>query len=508
MGNTNIRSVAVIGGGSAGWMAASALAHALGGAATVTLVESEAIGTVGVGEATIPPIRQFNTRLGIPEGDFLRATSGTYKLGILFRGWTRPGESYFHPFGHYGADFDAVAPFHHHWIAAHLAGEVDGPIDPWSLAWRLAREGRFLHPTRDPRQVQSRLDYAYHFDAVAYARTLRTYSEARGVTRLEGRVVHVRQQPESGHVEGVDLEDGRGVDADLFIDCTGFAGLLTEGALETGYEDWSEWLPADRAVAIPSESSGDPLPYTQATCREAGWQWRIPLQHRTGNGYVYTSRYTDPDTAEATLRAHLDGAPLADARHLRFTTGRRRQFWNRNVVALGLAAGFMEPLESTSLHLVQSGIMRLLALFPDRGFSPALRREYNSLTVAEYERIRDFLVLHYRANSRPEPFWAHMRNVPLTDTLAHKIEQFRRDGHISLDGRELFGKPSWLAVFLGQGITPERAPGLSWTADARAVPVRQRLAQVSDALTSATASAPTHADAVRRQVHPPAHAAE
>ena len=493
-----IRSVAIVGGGSAGWMCAAAMAHAFGDAVAITLVESEAIGTVGVGEATIPPIRQFNERLGIDEASFLRATKGSFKLGIEFAGWTREGESYFHPFGSYGADFDGASPFHHHWIARHLAGEVEGPIDDWCVAWQLARRGRFTHPSRDPRQVQSRLDYAYHFDATLYAKALRGYAEARGVTRLEGRVADTQLDAETGHVLTVELEDGRRVAAEMFIDCTGFRGVLIEGALGTGYEDWSRWLPVNRAVAIPCESAGEPLPYTRSTCRAAGWQWRIPLQHRTGNGYVYCDEYATPDEAEGVLRAHLDGAPTGDARHLRFTTGRRNAFWDRNVVALGLSAGFMEPLESTSLHLIQSGLMRLLTLWPDRAMSSHLRDEYNALTVAEYERIRDFLVLHYLANEREEPFWARMREVEITDALAHKIAQFRDNGYISLDGRELFGKPSWLAVFLGQGIVPARAPGLSASAAARGVPVAQRMAQTLSALEAAGEAAPTHAQALER----------
>lgn len=487
-----IKRIIVVGGGSAGWMSAAALANALGRSTQITLIESEAIGTVGVGEATIPPIRQFNQRLGISEAEFVRETSGTFKLGIEFAGWTREGESYFHPFGHYGAEFDAHVPFHHYWLADQAGPGKAGALDQYSLAYAAAQNRRFAHPSRDPRQVQSRLDYAYHFDATRYAAFLRQYSEARGVTRIEAKVEDVSLNAESGHIESVTLNSGPVIAGDLFIDCTGFMGVLIEGALETGYEDWSKWLPCNRAVAIPCEAVEDPLPFTKSTCREAGWQWRIPLQHRVGNGYVYCDRFSTRERAEEILRENLDGEPIANAKHLRFVTGRRKKFWNGNCVAVGLSAGFMEPLESTSLHLIQYGIMRLLTLFPDRSMSPLLAEEYNRLTTAEYERIRDFLVLHYLANEREEPFWQEMAQVDISDALRFKIDHFRDNGVISLDGRELFGKPSWLAVLVGQGVQPVRAPGLSGLADARNVPVEQRFAQVKDAISAATEAMPTH----------------
>ena len=495
-----IKRIVIVGGGSAGWMSAAALSNALGESADITLIESEAIGTVGVGEATIPPIRQFNQRLGISEADFVRATKGSFKLGIEFAGWTKEGENYFHPFGHYGADFDVHVPFHHYWLSEHISGGKPGPLDDYSICFSASKSGKFAPPNRDPRQVQSRLDYAYHFDATLYAAYLRTYAEARKVTRLEGRVTDVELDPENGHILNVRLDDNTSIEGDLFLDCTGFIGVLIEGAMKTGYEDWSKWLPCNRAVAIPSKSSGDPLPYTRSTCREAGWQWRIPLQHRTGNGYVYCARFSTPDQAEQVLRDNLDGAPLADAKHLYFKTGRRKKFWNKNCVAVGLSAGFMEPLESTSLHLIQFAIMRLLTLFPDREMSSILAEEYNRLTVAEYERIRDFLVLHYIANEREEPFWKEMAALEISDTLKFKINHFRENGVISLDGRELFGKPSWLAVLIGQGIIPKRAPGLSGRAALRGVPVDTRFAQVKDAIKEATYAMPTHADAIRNLI--------
>lgn len=492
-----IRKIIIVGGGSAGWMSAAALSNALGKSVDITLIESETIGTVGVGEATIPPIRQFNERLGISEAEFIRETQGSFKLGIEFAGWTREGDTYFHPFGHYGAEFDVHVPFHHYWLADHASGGKAGELDDYSLAFAASKSGKFTHPSRNPRQVQSRLDYAYHFDATRYAAYLRQYAEARGVTRIEGRVSDVRLDPESGDITSVSLDNDHAIDGELFIDCTGFMGVLIEGALQTGYEDWSRWLPCNRAVAIQSESIGDPIPYTRSTCREAGWQWRIPLQHRTGNGYVYCDRFSDPETAEQILRDNLDGAPITEAKHLRFLTGRRKKFWNKNCVAIGLSAGFMEPLESTSLHLIQFGIMRLLTLFPDSSFSPLLAEEYNKLTVDEYERIRDFLVLHYIANEREEPFWKEMAALEISDSLQFKIDHFRANGVISLDGRELFGKPSWLAVLIGQGVYPERAPGLSAHADARGVPVDTRFKQVKMAIQDATNAMPTHQQVIQ-----------
>lgn len=498
MNNSNeVKHIVIVGGGSAGWMSAAALSNALGKSAEITLIESEAIGTVGVGEATIPPIRQFNQRLGISEADFIRATKGSFKLGIEFAGWTKEGESYFHPFGHFGADFDVHVPFHHYWLSRHIASGDAGTLEDYSICYNASKSGRFSHPTRDPRQVQSRMDYAYHFDATLYAAYLRTYAEARFVTRLEGRVSNVDLDPENGNILSVQIDGGKKIYGDLFLDCTGSMGVLIEGAMKTGYEDWSKWLPCNRAVAIPSKSSDDPLPYTRSTCREAGWQWRIPLQHRTGNGYVYCDRFSSPETAENVLRKNLDGEPLADAKHLRFTTGRRKKFWNKNCVSVGLSAGFMEPLESTSLHLIQFAIMRLLTLFPDKAMSPHLAEEYNRLTTDEYERIRDFLVLHYIANERDEPFWKEMAAIDISETLAFKIGHFRENGVISLDGRELFGKPSWLAVLIGQGVIPKRAPGLSSRAKARDIPVDTRFSQVKQAILDATNAMPSHKAAIQ-----------
>ncbi|MCI4643168.1 MAG: tryptophan 7-halogenase [Hyphomonadaceae bacterium] len=491
----NIGSIVIVGGGSAGWMTAAALAHAVGPACKITLIESEAIGTVGVGEATIPPIKYFNQRLGIDEATFVRETQGTFKLGIQFADWAQLGDSYFHPFGQYGAEFDQV-PFYHYWMREHLAGDPT-PIDAYSMAWAAATAGKFDHPARDKRMIQSSFDYAYHFDATLYTQYLRGYAEARGVTRVEGRVVEVLRDGETGHISAVRVESGQSYPGELFVDCTGFFGRLIEQTLETGYEDWSHWLPCNRAVAVGCEKTSHALPYTRSTAREAGWQWRIPLQHRTGNGYVYCSRFISEDEATATLLDNLDGAPLGEPRQLRFTTGRRKKFWNGNCVAIGLSAGFMEPLESTSLHLIQYGIMRLLALFPGKDMSPLLAEEYNALTIAEYERIRDFLILHYKATERRDSaLWRYCAEMEIPERLAYKIDHFRREGRLVSDERELFHNPSWIAVYLGQGIVPARAPALA--SMRTLVPAAERLADIRRAMAEAVAAMPAHEDFIAR----------
>lgn len=456
-----LRSIAIAGGGSAGWMAAAALANAVGRAIPITLIESDEIGTVGVGEATIPPIRLFNQSLGLDEAAFLKATQGSFKLGIEFVDWGWQGQRYFHPFGSHGADFDIV-PVHQYWLRERARGDMR-PIDDLAMAWGMARAGKFAPPIPDPRKIQSTFDYAYHFDAGLYARYLRAYAEARGVVRHEGRITAVERHGETGHVASVTLVDGRALAADLWIDCSGFRGLLIEETMAAGYEDWTRWLPCGRAVAVPcahpadGKTGGGFTPYTRSTARAAGWQWRIPLQHRIGNGYVYASRHISDDEAAAGLLASLDGEALAEPRFLRFTTGRRRRAWAGNVVAIGLAAGFLEPLESTSIHLIQTGVRRLLALFPDRDFSPLLADEFNRITAAEWERVRDFIILHYKLTRRDDaPLWRHAAAMAVPEPLARKIAHFRAYGRLVAEPQELFSNTSWLSVHLGQGNIPER----------------------------------------------------
>ena len=491
----SLRSVVIVGGGSAGWMVAASLSNALSAQqCSITLIESDEIGTVGVGEATIPPIKVLNQTMGLDEAEFVRRTQGTFKLGIQFVDWARKGQTYFHQFGPHGVQFD-YSPLHQHWLKHRHEPGMPG-IDDFSMAWAAASRCRFDKPTQDPRLITSHFDYAYHFDAGLYARFLREVSEKRGVQRVEGRIDDVSLRAGDGYVDKLRLQSGREVAGDLFIDCSGFRGLLIEEALKTGYEDWSHWLPCNRAMAVPCESAGEPLPYTRATAREAGWQWRIPLQHRIGNGYVYCSEFMGDDEAAALLLQRLDGKALAAPRPLRFVTGRRRKLWNRNVVAMGLASGFLEPLESTSLHLVQSGISKLLALWPDRDFAPSVAAEYNRLSSLEFDRVRDFLVLHYKLTQRDDaPLWRYTSAMSIPDSLQYKIEQFREFGRIVVDGADLFGPPSWLAVHLGQLNLPRRYDPLL---DLRAVDSVKMLRQQHQAMVVSAEKMPGHLEALRR----------
>ncbi len=494
-----LRSIAIVGGGSAGWMTAAALANAVGTNIAIHLVESEEIGTVGVGEATIPPIKAFNAALGIDEADFVRGTQASFKLGIEFVGWGDPDSRYIHPFGTHGADFDRVG-LHHYWVREHLQGDPT-PFDEYSLCKAMAAENRFGPPVDNPRDVRSTHAYAYHFDAGLYARYLRAYAEARGVVRHEGKITDVARDPETGNVASVRLTDGREVAADFFVDCSGFAGLLIERTLGVGYEDWTHWLPCDRAAAMPCANSRPLTPYTRSTAHTAGWQWRIPLQHRQGNGHVYCSRHISDDEAAAVLRANLDGEALAEPRLLKFTTGRRKQAWNHNVVSLGLAAGFLEPLESTSLHLIQMGVERLLRLLPDRNHDPLPAEEFNRATANEWERIRDFLILHYHANRRPEPFWRECAAMPIPDELAYKLKHFRAQARLVSPHDELFRNPSWLALYLGQGIIPEDYDRL---ADARPqVDGATELKKLRALIRAAAQTFPLHDDFIARHCAAP-----
>lgn len=449
-----LKKIVIVGGGTAGWMTAAALSRLIqNGQTKIELIESDDIGTIGVGEATIPPINAFNQLLGLDENDFVAKTQATFKLGIEFVDWLRPGHAYLHPFGDYGLDIEAVK-FYQFWLKHSRQSGVP-PLDEFCLSAVAARQGKFLKPGNDPQSVLSTLAYAFHFDATLYARYLRAYSEARGVSRTEGKVVDVSLASETGFIDHVRLDSGEAVEGDLFIDCTGFRALLIGQALGVGFEDWSHWLPCDRAVAVPSERTGDPIPYTRATARPAGWQWRIPLQHRTGNGHVYSSAHMTETEAADLLMQGLDAPAAADPRPLRFTTGRRMKFWEKNCVAIGLSGGFMEPLESTSIHLIQAGISKLVALMPDLDFAPAERDEYNRLTTMQFEQIRDFLILHYKSTEREDSeFWRYVKHMDVPDSLTRKIELFRSKGRIFRFEDELFGESNWLAVLLGQGVAP------------------------------------------------------
>jgi tryptophan halogenase len=489
MQSSPVRKIVIVGGGTAGWMSAAAFSRFLDdGQRTITLVESEQIGTIGVGEATIPPIREFNQRIGIDEKEFLAASGATFKLAVEFVGWGTKDETYLHPFGDLGQDFEGVS-FHQYWLKHRL-----GRIEDYFLSAQLARRNKFVHPSTDPRSPVGRLIYAYHFDAGLYAAFLRKFAEARGVSRVEGKIARPMLDPETGHVRSVELDDGRSIEGDLFIDCSGFRSLLLGKALGVGFHDWRRWLPCDRAVAVPSARSAPLTPFTRATALEAGWQWRIPLQHRTGSGLVYSSAFWNEDEAERVLVANLDGKPLEQPLHIRIDNGVRHKLWDRNVVAIGLSGGFIEPLESTGIHLIQTAITKLLWLFPDRGFNPALRDQYNKLMVEQYEYIRDFITLHYHANQRDEPFWREMQAMALPDSLAEKLELFGAGGRIRRYDHDLFGVTSWAAVLPGQNVEAEGYDPLVDSMDQGKV--KAAMAHIAETWREIAERAPDHADAV------------
>ncbi|HZW60073.1 MAG TPA: tryptophan halogenase family protein [Woeseiaceae bacterium] len=483
--------IVIAGGGTAGWMTAAALARVIDTQHTsIELVESEQIGTVGVGEATIPAIHDFNRRLGIDEQDMMRATQATFKLGIEFVGWRRPDDAYLHPFGHFGQDMNGVA-FHHYWLWQRQRGER-APIDDYSLPYAAARLGRFEFPDTDPRSVKSTYAYAFHFDASAYGRYLRRLAESLGVQRSEGRIVDVQLRPDDGFIDSLKLESGRRVTGDLFIDCTGFRGLLIEEALQTGYEDWRHWLPCDRAYAVPTANVADPVPHTRATARAAGWQWRIPLQHRTGNGHVFSAHFMSEDEAAAILARNLEGEALAEPRLLRFVPGKRRRMWNRNCIAIGLAGGFLEPLESTSIHLIQAAVMKLIEFFPDRRFAAPDVDEFNRQLDRKFDEVRDFIILHYKATERDDSeFWRYCRAMTVPDELARRMALFRACGVASYRASELFVETNWVAVFLGQGIVPAACdPRVACLPDAV---IGARMQQMKTHIRKAAASMRPHA---------------
>ncbi|TVZ42061.1 tryptophan halogenase [Alteromonadaceae bacterium 2753L.S.0a.02] len=450
MSDNRIRSVVIVGGGTAGWMTAAACGKILKSSCKIRVIESEALPPIGVGEATIPQINLFNKVLGLNENDFVKHTQATFKLGIEFENWTRIGQRYLHPFGSFGRDMEGVE-FHHFWLRLYQHGMAK-EIEDYSLAAVAARAGRFTRPLDIPNSPLADIHYAFHFDAGLYAKYLRSFAEAHGVARTEGKINGV-QQHSNGFIDSVTLESGETIGGDLFIDCTGFKGLLIEQTLKTGYDDWSHWLPCDTAIAVPCESAGELTPYTRSIAHTAGWQWRIPLQHRIGNGHVFSSRFMSADEATAILLNNLDGEPLADPREIKFTGGKRKKFWNKNVVAIGLASGFVEPLESTAIHLIQSAIARLFSLFPTRDFRQHEIDRFNRLSDLEMERVRDFIILHYIATERDDsPFWRYIQEMQIPDYLAKKIEMYQNSGRIYREDEELFNETSWLAVFHGQGI--------------------------------------------------------
>ncbi|MEO6360671.1 MAG: tryptophan halogenase family protein [Sphingomicrobium sp.] len=492
-----VRNIVIVGGGTAGWMAAAAIAKILGTVdRNVTLVESEEIGTVGVGEATIPAIILFNQMLGIDEDEFVRETHATFKLGIDFVNWRRLDHRYFHQFGLIGAELKNGVSFTHYWMRWRDMGGEPEPLQ-FSAETVAAKEGRFGKATPKAGRNVPNVNYAYQFDAATYAAFLRRFAESLGIVRKEGKVVDVELNSESGMIEAVKLGDGSRIEGELFIDCSGFGGLLIEQTLKSGFEDWSHWLPNDRAVAVPCAKIADPSPFTTSTAQESGWQWRIPLQHRTGNGYVFSSRFISEDEATANLLKRLDGEPLAEPKLLKFQAGKRKQAWIKNCIALGLSSGFLEPLESTSIHLIQVGIMRLFAFFPEMDFDPLLAKRYNDEMDLLYDGIRDFIIAHYKVTERDDtPYWDYCRTMDIPDSLKARLDLFAMRGEVVPDPRMLFTEGSWFAVLYGQGLEPR---GYHPVADA--LPADQlvaNLTQIRSLIRQRVDELPMHGDYLRQ----------
>ena len=489
MSNRVARRIVVVGGGTAGWMTAAALARFCVPRLSVTLVESDEIGAIGVGEATIPSISMFNQSLGIDEAEFLAATGGTYKLGIAFDGWGKPDEAYVHAFGLVGSAL-GVVPFHNYWLRGRSLG-ISKPLGHYILHTMAIAGNRFDHIDRPPGSVAPPLPYAFHFDASLYARFLRGFAEQRGVVRNEGKIVAVERNTQDGDIAAVILANGTRVEGDLFVDCSGFRGLLIEQELEAGFEPWSEWLRCDRAVAVPCARVEPLMPMTKVIARKSGWQWRIPLQHRIGNGHVFSSAHMSEDEATAILFANLDGERTGEPRTIRFVPGIRRKSWIRNVVAIGLSSGFIEPLESTSIHVIQTAISRLLELLPAGEISQATRDDFNERSRFEMEHIRDFIIFHYHFNQRAkEPFWDGLRAMELPQLLQHKIDLFRSSGRVTASFDELFDARAWIQVMIGQNLIPK-----SWNpiADQLAEPrLREFLAGLERAHVEEVSRMPDH----------------
>lgn len=492
LSDNDIKKIVIIGGGTAGWMTAAALSRLLKHPEIdIQLVESDNIGTVGVGEATIPHIRLFNQLLGLSEDDFVKKTNATFKLGIEFIDWDEIGKSYIHPFGPYGIPMEGVR-FHHYWLR-HKAMGSNATIDDYNLQVMAARAGKFQRPQHIQNSPLSTIEYAFHFDASLYAKFMREFSESRGVTRIEGKVVDIKQDTDTGFVSSVSLENGIGIEADLFVDCSGFRGLLIEQTLKTGYEDWSSYLPVNCAVAQASEKIENPIPYTRATAKKAGWQWRIPLQSRTGNGHVYCSDFINDEESLNTLHSGMDSAPIGSPKFLKFKTGIRKKTWNKNVVSIGLAAGFMEPLESTSIHLIQTAIARLMTNFPDKNFNPVGIDYYNKRTLIEYQQVRDFLILHYKATKRNDSeFWNYCRTMDVPETLKERIDMYESNARLNRHDDELFGDVSWFSVMHGQGLkTQSHHPAANLIPEKE---LNQRMADISRTWNACLKSMPNHQD--------------
>lgn len=497
-----VNKIVIVGGGTSGWMCAAAIARIAPPGATITLVESDTIGVIGVGEATIPPLMEFNHFLGLSENDMLRECQGTFKLGIEFVDWGSIGERYFHPFGFYGRDTPEFA-FHQLWLRLKAlssqgrAADIAGDINDYNLCAIAARLGRYAPATGGDDTILSTMRHAYHFDSMAFGQMLRRYAEQRGVKRIEGLVEQVALHPHQGDIQSVTLHSGAVLAGDLFIDCSGFKSLLIEGAMGSEFVDWSQYLPCDRAIALPTSGSDAQDPFTRATADHAGWRWRIPLQTRTGNGYVYSSAFANEDEVYRRLVEGAEGNALGDPLPLRFRTGHRRAFWVKNCVAIGLAGGFIEPLESTSIHLAQMGIQRLINLWPGRGCNSGEIAYYNQLMTTDYQRLRDFIVLHYSATQRRDTeFWRHIGNMDIPDTLASKLDIFRGSGRIIAAPDDLFTPHSWLAVMLGQGIKPRHYDALVDRIPEHAL--IQNMQHLKDAISRTAASLPLHREYLRR----------
>jgi tryptophan halogenase len=487
MGDRTIRKIVIVGGGTAGWMTAAPLAQRLGKQCQIVLIESPDIGTVGVGEATLPTLRYYNASLGLDQDDFMRKTQASFKLGIEFKDWGQLGSRFFHGFGDFGPRIDNRSPYMH-WLHLARADREIPSYENWSMSTVMARNQRFAMPS-----AGSPYSYAFHFDAGLYAAYLRDYAMQRGVQRIATTINEVELRPEDGLIAALKLNDGRRIDGELFIDCSGFRGLLIEGALQAGYDDWSEQLPCNSALAVPCEKVARITPYTTSTAKAAGWQWRIPLQHRTGNGHVYSNAFTTDAEAQRVLLQGLDGRPLDDPRQLRFVTGRRRKSWLKNCVAIGLSSGFVEPLESTSINLIENAVGYLIQYFPDRDFKPELAHEFNRYMGKRYESVRDFIILHYKLTKRTDTeFWRYCANMAIPDSIQHQIELFRESGRVAIYDADGFSEPSFVSMLLGLGVVPQTDDPFVRALDR--AKLQQHMAAMRAALIDTVSAMPDHTD--------------